>query len=102
MNLIYKTYTYISVHPKSIANAANWKCREESALYVQPLVATLIKKKSTSFNSESQSFSKMEVDKLTDPGCAGMATAGSLWGRCWVGTGWCGRWQGLYTPGQTQ
>lgn len=45
----------------------------------------------------------MEVDTLlTDPGCVGMATAGSLWGRCWVGMGWCGRWQGLYTPGQTQ
>lgn len=57
---------------------------------------------------KSQSFSKLEAGTLlAAPGCGGTATAGSLGGHCcWrteqVGMGWCGRWLGLYTLGQTR
>lgn len=55
---------------------------------------------------ESQSFSKLAAGTLrAAPDCGRKVTAGSPWGRCWrtelVGTGWCGRWPGLCTPGQS-
>lgn len=68
----------------------------------------LFKRTTPCFAFESQSFSKLEAGSLrAAPGCWGMMTAGSLRGHCClrteqVGMGWCGRWLGLYTPGQTR
>lgn len=54
----------------------------------------------------SQSFSKLEAGTPpAAPGCGGTATAGSprgCRGTARVGTGWCGRWLGPCTPGQTR